>query len=61
MQLLTFQGLSTPPRLPFPCFAQVCIEPAAEPILLVPGTLSVANQHQLVSSHNDNVFVKKQM
>lgn len=48
---ITFQGLSAPPGLLLPGFAQIGIEPAAETVLLVPATLAVADQHQLVRGH----------
>lgn len=48
---LTFQSLAASPRLALPSLAQVSIKPAAEPVLLVPVALPVANKHQLVGSH----------
>lgn len=42
---LTFQSLSTSLCLLLSGFTQIRIEPAAEAILLVPGALSVADQH----------------
>lgn len=48
---LTFQSLAASSRLALACRAQVSIKPAAEPVLLVPVTLPVANKHQLVGGH----------
>lgn len=48
---LTFQSLSTSLGFAFARFAQIGIKPAAEPVLLVPVALPVANQHQFVGSH----------
>lgn len=49
--LLTFQRLSSSLGLVLSGLAQVCVEPAAEAVLLVPAALSVADEHELVGCH----------
>ena len=47
----TFKCLSTSSCLMFSSFAQICVKPPTETILVVPITLSVTNQNQFVYSH----------